>query len=79
MHINGSQTEKHCYKCETHEGDQRDSNFTNLLNDALCYKTVTCCDNPVVSPPGFENTIHGLQKIEHEGGELSREFNELSE
>ena len=79
MHINGSQTEKHCYECETHEGDQRDSNFTNLLNDALCYTIVPCRDDPVLSPPDIEDTTHGLQKIEHEEGKLSREFDEPSE
>jgi hypothetical protein len=32
-----------------------------------------------VSPPDIEDTTHGLQKIEHEEGELSRGFNERSE
>jgi hypothetical protein len=77
--ISGSQTEIHCYKGETHEGDQCDSNFTNLLDDALCRAIVPCRDDPVVSPPDIEDTTHGLEKIEHEEGELSREFNEPSE
>jgi hypothetical protein len=72
MHISGSQTERHCYKGETHEGDQRDSNFTNLLDDALCHAIVPCRDDPSVSPPDIEDTTHGLQKFEHEEGELLR-------
>ncbi len=79
MHISGSQTERHCYKGETHEGDQRDSNFTNLLDDALCCAIVPCRDDPVVSPPDIEDTTHGLQKFENEEGELLHEFNEPSE
>jgi hypothetical protein len=79
MHISGSQTERHYYKGRTHEGDQRDTNFTNLLDDALCCAIVACRDDPVVSPPDIKDTADGLQKIEHEEGELSREFNEPSE
>jgi hypothetical protein len=51
------------------EGDQRDSNFTNLLDDALCHAIVPCRDDPSVSPPDIEDTTHGLQKFEHEEGE----------
>ena len=79
MHVSGSQTERHCYKGETHEGDKGDTNFTNLLDDALCRAIVPCRDDPVVSPPDIEDTTHGLQKIEHEEGELSHESNEPSE
>ena len=62
----------------THEGDQRDANFTELLNDALRCAIVPCYDDPVVSPPDIEDTTHGLQEIEREEGELSRGFNEPS-
>ena len=79
MHISGSQTEKILYKGRTHEGDQRDTNFTNLLYDALCCAIVPCRDDPAVSPPDIKDTAYGLQKIEHKEGELSREFNEPSE
>ena len=79
MHISGSQTERHCYKGETHKGDQRDSNFTNLLYDALCHAIVPCRDDPVVSPPDIEDTTHGLQKFEHKEEELLRKLNEPSE
>jgi hypothetical protein len=74
INISGSQSER----CDTHEGDQGNPNFTNLLDDALCCAIVPYRDNPVVSPPDIEDTTHGLQKIEHEEGELSREFNEPS-
>jgi hypothetical protein len=73
-----SQTGRHYSKGETHEGDQRDPNFTNLLDDALCCAIVPFVDDPVVSPPDIEDTTHGLQEIEHEEGELSRAFNEPS-
>ena len=79
MHTNGSQTERHCHKGETHEGDQADSNFTNLLDDALCCAIVPRRDDPVASPPYIEDTTHGLPKIKHEDGELSHESNEPSE
>jgi len=79
MHISESQTERHCYISETHEGDQRDSNFTNLLDDALCYAIVSCRDDPVVSPPDIEDATNGLPKFEQEEGELLREFSEPSE
>ena len=60
----------------THQGDQGDSNFTNLLDDALHCAIVPFRHDPVVSPPDIENTTHALQEIEHEKGELSRKFNE---
>lgn len=78
MHISESQTERRCYKSGTYKGDQRNSNFTNLLDDALCRAIVPCCDDPVVSPPDIEDATHGLQKVEREEEKLSREFNELS-
>ena len=71
MNISGSQTERHCYKGETHEGDQRDSNFTNLLDDALCYAIVPCRDDPVVNPPDIEDTANRLQKVEYERRKLA--------
>ena len=48
----------------THEGDQGDSEFTNLFDKALCCAIGPCCDDPVVSPPDIEHTANGLQKIE---------------
>ena len=68
------QSERHCYKGKTHEGDKADTSFTNLLDDALCCAIVPCLDDPVVSPPDVEDTTHGLQRLEHEEGELSREL-----
>lgn len=44
----------------------------------MCRAIVPCCDDPVVSPPDIEDATHGLQKVECEEGELTREFNELS-
>ena len=64
---------------ETHKGDQADSKFTNLLDDALRRAIAPCRHDPIVSPPGIEDTTHGLQKVEDEKGELSRKFNEPSE
>ena len=55
---------------ETHEGDQGDSEFTNLFDKALCCAIVPCRDDPVVSPPNIEDTANGLQKIECKKREL---------
>ena len=79
MHVSGSQTERHCHKGKTHEGNQGDTHFTNLLDDALCCAIVPCRDDPVVSPPDIEDTTQSLQKVEHEEGKLLQEFNEPSE
>ena len=68
------QSERHYYKGKTHEGDKADSSFINSLDDALCCAIVPCLGDPVVSPPDVEDTTHGLQRIEHEEGKLSREF-----
>jgi hypothetical protein len=51
---------------ETHEGDQGDSDFTNLFDKALCCAIGPCRDDPVMSPPDIEDTTNGLQKIECE-------------
>ena len=75
----GLKSQRHCYEGETHEGDQRDSNFTNLLDDALGCAIVPSRDDPVVSPSDIEDTTHSLEKIEHEERELSRDFNKPSE
>ena len=64
---------------ETHEGDQGDSDFTNLFDKALCCAIVSGRDDPVVSPPDIEDTTNCLQKVEYEKRELSCKFNELSE
>jgi hypothetical protein len=56
---------------ETHEGDQGDSDFTNLFDKALCCAIVPCRDDPLVSPPYIEDTTNCLQKIECEKRELS--------
>jgi hypothetical protein len=40
---------------------------------------VPCRDDPLLSPPDIEDTTHGLQKFEHEEGELLCEFNQPSE
>jgi hypothetical protein len=45
---------------ETHEGDQADSEFTNLFDNALCCAIGPCRDDPVVSPPDIEDTTYGL-------------------
>jgi hypothetical protein len=56
---------------ETHEGNQTDSEFTNLLNEALCRAIDSCRDDPVVSPPDIEDTANCLQNVEYEKRELS--------
>jgi hypothetical protein len=61
-----------------HKGDQGDSKFTELLNDALRCTKVPCRHDPNVSPLDIEDSTNGLPKIEHEKGELSRIFNEPS-
>jgi hypothetical protein len=71
MHISGSPTERHYYRDETHDGDRRDSNLTNLLGNALCCAILPCRDDPAVSPPDIELTTNCLQKIEYEKRELS--------
>lgn len=64
---------------ETHECNQGDSKFTNLLDDALRCAIVPRRHDPVVSPPDIEDTTHALHEIEHEKGELPRKFNEPSD
>lgn len=61
---------------ETHQCDQGDSNFADLLDDALHCAIVPLRHDPVVGPPDIENTAHALQEIKREKGELSRKFNE---
>jgi hypothetical protein len=56
---------------ETHEGDQADSEFTNLCDKALCCTIGPRRDDPVVSPPDIEDTANCLQKFEYEKRELS--------
>jgi hypothetical protein len=56
---------------ETYEGDQADSEFTNLFDKALCCAIRSCRDDPVVSPPDTEDTANCLQEVEHEKRELS--------
>jgi hypothetical protein len=56
---------------ETHKGDQGDTKFTNLLDDALRCAIVPRRHDTVVSPLDIEDAAHSLQKIEHEKGELS--------
>jgi hypothetical protein len=63
----------------THKRDQSNSKFTSLLNDALRCAIVPSRHDSFVRPPDIEDTTHGLQKIEHEKGELSHKFNEPSE
>lgn len=65
---------------KTNEGDQGNSKFTNLLDDALCRAIWPSSDNAVVSPPDIENTTHGLQKVERKKGELpANSIHDLSE
>jgi len=52
------------------DGDQRDSYFTSLLDNALCCAIAPCRDDPVVA--------NCLQKVEYEKRELSCKFNEPS-
>jgi hypothetical protein len=63
---------------ETHEGDQADSKFTNLLDNALCCAICPCRDDPVVNPPDTEDTASRLQNVEEEKRELLGNFNEPS-
>ena len=56
---------------ETHEDDQGDSEFTNLLENTLCCAVWPCRDNPVVGPPDIKATTNCLQKVEYENRELS--------
>ena len=62
----------------THEGDQGDSEFTNLLNNTLCSAIVPGCDDPVLNPLDVEDTTNCLQEVTYEKRELSCEFNEPS-
>jgi hypothetical protein len=63
----GSRTQRQ----ETHEGDQADSEFTNLFDEALCHAIGPRRDDPVVSPPNIEDTTNCLQNVEYEKRELS--------
>jgi hypothetical protein len=56
---------------ETDEGDQGDSKFANLLDNALDCAIGPCCDDPVVNPPGTEDTANRLQDVKGEKRELS--------
>jgi hypothetical protein len=56
---------------ETHEGDQGDSEFTKLCDNALCCAIGPCRDDPVVSPPDIEETVNCSPKLEYEKRKLS--------
>ena len=51
---------------ETHEDDQRDSDFSDLLENTLCCAIGPCRDDPVVSPFDIEHATNCLQKVEYE-------------
>jgi hypothetical protein len=55
----------------TYKGDQRDAEFTNLLNNALGCAIRAYCDDPVVGPSNIEDAAHGLQDVVHKKGKLS--------
>ena len=57
----------------THESDKSNTEFTNLLDDALCCAIVPCHNDAVMGPSDIEDAPHGLQDIECEKGELSNE------
>ena len=63
---------------EAYEGDQGDSEFTNLFDNPLCCAKGPCRDNSVMSPPDTEGTANPLQYVENEKRELSWNFNEPS-
>ena len=64
---------------ETHENDQGNSDFTNLLENTLCCAIGPWRDDPVVSPPDIEDTTNCWQKAKYEKRELSYKFNKPSE
>jgi hypothetical protein len=64
---------------ETHKGDQGNTKFTDLLNDALRCAIVPCRHDLSVGPLDIEDTTHSLPKIEHEKEKLSSKFNEPDE
>jgi hypothetical protein len=47
----------------TYESDQRDSELTDLLNNALCFAILARRDDPVLGPLDIKDTAHGLQHI----------------
>jgi hypothetical protein len=51
---------------ETYEGDQGDSEFTNLFDKTLYCAIGPCRDDTIVSPPGTEDTANRLQDVEDE-------------
>lgn len=57
----------------TYKSDQRDPEFTSLLNNALGCAIRAHCDDPVVSPSNIKDTAHGLQDIIHKKGKLSHD------
>jgi hypothetical protein len=56
---------------ETHEGDQGDSEFTDLFNNALRCAIGPCRDDPLVDPPDIEDATSCLHYVECEKRELS--------
>jgi hypothetical protein len=67
------------YKKETNQGNKGNSEFTNLLDDALCCAIWTSHDDSVVSPPDIEDATHGLQNVEYKKGGLSFKSNKSGE
>jgi hypothetical protein len=64
MHISGSPTERHYYIDETHDGDQPDSDITNLFDKAFCCAIGPRRDEPAVNPVDIEDTTYCLYKVE---------------
>ena len=53
------------------QGENGNSKFTKLLDDALCCAIRSSRDNSVVSPPDIKDATHGLNNVEYEKGGLS--------
>ena len=51
---------------ETHEDDQGDSEFTNLLDSTLCCAIMPGRDDPVLNPLDIEDTANCLQEVKYE-------------
>jgi hypothetical protein len=55
---------------ETNQGAQANSDFTKLLDHALCCAVWSSCNNAVVNPSDIEDPTHSLPDVEREKGQL---------
>jgi hypothetical protein len=62
---------------ETNQDAQADTDFTKLLDYALCCAIRPGGDNPVMNPPDINDATHRLPNVEKEKGRLLRKLGSI--